>query len=104
MDLCKEERIKRNKKEMKQTVLYEFVKWMEINNIWSWIFKLYEIFGKIISPKRTTILKTEWWMYEPGGVGPMRSASPDGDASCDGSALAIDEVARSGGCVARQYA
>lgn len=43
-------------------------------------------------------------MIIPGGVGPIRSASPDGDASCDGNALDTAGVVRSGGCVARQYA
>lgn len=44
-------------------------------------------------------------MNVPGGVGPMRSASPDGEASCDGNALAMVDVrATSGGWVAFQYA
>lgn len=40
----------------------------------------------------------------PGGVGPILSASPDGDASCNGKARAIEDAALSGGCVALQYA
>lgn len=44
------------------------------------------------------------WTIIPGGVGPIRSGSPVGETSCDGSVRAIEDVVRSGGCVARQYA
>lgn len=50
--------------------------------------------------KKKSLLKS---IYEPGGVGPIRGCSPDGDASWDGRTLGI-VVGRSGGCVALQYA
>lgn len=40
----------------------------------------------------------------PGGVLPILGASPDGDAVCEGNGLGIGAVARTGGCVAFQYA
>lgn len=43
------------------------------------------------------------WNNLPGGVGPMRGASAEGDASWDGNDRGTVDCVRCGGCVALQY-